>query len=277
MTIPPPTPLHASPTSTSPTTLLAPPAVAMATQPPPPPPPSSPLLPLSNVPPLNPTLCNPVPRNPTSNPPLSLASPRFLFPLPPQPPHPLSLPQPLTHLRAILFSDAAFLISETHFQHKWRLKHLSRPSHRMRTWCAQGLRCRRRRFPPIPSTLRRSTSDPNPYPAPTCSSSHDGVGEYDLPNAKWAREVRNLMKQVTRKWDEKLGFEEDKGSEENHNQNNTNNVENNNATMDNCGEDCVEAVTMEKAGECLIIHFKCPCCRGYQILLSGKNCYYKLM
>ncbi|XP_031262342.1 uncharacterized protein LOC116120527 [Pistacia vera] len=36
---------------------------------------------------------------------------------------------------------------------------------------------------------------------------------------------------MTRKWDEKLGFEEDKGSEENHNQNNTNNVENNNATM----------------------------------------------
>ncbi|KAJ0035712.1 hypothetical protein Pint_25187 [Pistacia integerrima] len=133
------------------------------------------------------------------------------------------------------------------------------------------------KFPPIPSALRRSVSDPNPSPAPTFSSSSDGVEEYDVPNAKWAREVSNLMKQVTRKWDEKLGFEEDKGSEENHYQNNTNNVENNNATVDNCGEDCVEAVTMEKAGECLIIHFKCPCCRGYQILLSGKNCYYKLM
>ncbi|KAJ0088318.1 hypothetical protein Patl1_33107 [Pistacia atlantica] len=50
--------------------------------------------------------------------------------------------------------------------------------------------------------------------------------------------------------DEKLGFEEDNGSD-NHNQNNTNNVENNNATMDSCGEDCVEAVMVEKAGECL--------------------------
>ncbi|KAJ0014646.1 hypothetical protein Pint_20629 [Pistacia integerrima] len=56
---------------------------------------------------------------------------------------------------------------------------------------------------------------------------------------------------MTRKWDEKLGFEEDEGSEDNHNQNNTNNVENNHANMDSCGEDCVEAVTMEKAGECL--------------------------
>ncbi|XP_031254089.1 protein ADP-ribosyltransferase PARP3-like isoform X2 [Pistacia vera] len=53
------------------------------------------------------------------------------------------------------------------------------------------------------------------------------------------------------KMDEKLGFEEDKGSEDNHNQNNTNNVENNNATMDSCGEDCVEAVMVEKAGEYL--------------------------
>ncbi|XP_031254090.1 uncharacterized protein LOC116112046 isoform X3 [Pistacia vera] len=43
----------------------------------------------------------------------------------------------------------------------------------------------------------------------------------------------------------------DKGSEDNHNQNNTNNVENNNATMDSCGEDCVEAVMVEKAGEYL--------------------------
>ncbi|KAJ0093899.1 hypothetical protein Patl1_25740 [Pistacia atlantica] len=133
------------------------------------------------------------------------------------------------------------------------------------------------KFPPIPPTLRRSVSDPNPSPAPTFSSSCDGVGEYDVPNAKWARKVSNCMKEITRKWDELLGSEEDKGREENHNQNNSNNVENNNASMDNCGEDFVEAVTVEKAGECLIIHFKCPCGRGYQILLSGKTCYYKLM
>ncbi|KAJ0087681.1 hypothetical protein Patl1_33095 [Pistacia atlantica] len=52
------------------------------------------------------------------------------------------------------------------------------------------------------------------------------------------------------KMGEKLGFEEDKGRD-NHNQNNTNNVENNNATIDSCGEDCVDAVIVEKAGECL--------------------------
>ncbi|KAJ0078472.1 hypothetical protein Patl1_23577 [Pistacia atlantica] len=47
------------------------------------------------------------------------------------------------------------------------------------------------------------------------------------------------------------GMYKDKGSEDNHNQNNNNNAENNNATMDSCGEDCVEAVKVEKAGECL--------------------------
>lgn len=38
-----------------------------------------------------------------------------------------------------------------------------------------------------------------------------------------------------------------------------------------------EAVSVEKVGESLIVHFKCPCSKAYQILLSGGNCYYKLM
>lgn len=37
-----------------------------------------------------------------------------------------------------------------------------------------------------------------------------------------------------------------------------------------------EAVFVEKSGECLVLHFNCPCGNGYQILLSGNNCYYKL-
>ncbi|KAJ0013622.1 hypothetical protein Pint_20782 [Pistacia integerrima] len=89
-----------------------------------------------------PNTLQPSSKKPNIKPPLSLASPRFLFPLPPQPPHPhphpLSLSRPLTHLQAILYSDAAFLISETHSLHKRRLKHLSRPSHRMRTCSCDG-------------------------------------------------------------------------------------------------------------------------------------------
>ena len=42
------------------------------------------------------------------------------------------------------------------------------------------------------------------------------------------------------------------------------------------GGPCEEAVWVERNGECLILHFKCPCGKGYQILLTGKSCYYKL-
>lgn len=37
-----------------------------------------------------------------------------------------------------------------------------------------------------------------------------------------------------------------------------------------------EAVFVEKSGDGLVLHFRCPCGNGYQILLSGNNCYYKL-
>ncbi|XP_075516017.1 uncharacterized protein LOC142550854 [Primulina tabacum] len=37
-----------------------------------------------------------------------------------------------------------------------------------------------------------------------------------------------------------------------------------------------EAVWVEQNGNCLVLHFKCPCGNGYQVLLNGNNCYYKL-
>ncbi|KAK0570977.1 hypothetical protein LWI29_009395 [Acer saccharum] len=47
--------------------------------------------------------------------------------------------------------------------------------------------------------------------------------------------------------------------------------------LENSEADIEESVSVERAGECLIIHFKCPCGKGYRILISGRNCYYKLM
>ncbi|WCJ25928.1 hypothetical protein M5689_007781 [Euphorbia peplus] len=38
-----------------------------------------------------------------------------------------------------------------------------------------------------------------------------------------------------------------------------------------------EHVFAERTGDSLIVHFKCPCSRGFQILLSGTHCYYKLL
>ncbi|KAJ0015002.1 hypothetical protein Pint_21360 [Pistacia integerrima] len=83
------------------------------------------------------------------------------------------------------------------------------------------------------------------------------VTKWEMPIVNWNLMVKDILakectlikkSQMTRKWDEKLGFEEDKGSEDNHNHNQNNT---NNATMDSCGEDCVEVVIVEKAGECL--------------------------
>ncbi|KZV46785.1 hypothetical protein F511_15345 [Dorcoceras hygrometricum] len=37
-----------------------------------------------------------------------------------------------------------------------------------------------------------------------------------------------------------------------------------------------EAVLVEQNGNCLVLHFRCPCGSGYQVLLNGNNCYYKL-
>ncbi|GKV47830.1 hypothetical protein SLEP1_g54689 [Rubroshorea leprosula] len=42
-------------------------------------------------------------------------------------------------------------------------------------------------------------------------------------------------------------------------------------------EEIEDVVWVEKTGECLVVHFKCPCGKGYQILLSGGKCYCKLM
>ncbi|OMO52099.1 hypothetical protein COLO4_37412 [Corchorus olitorius] len=49
------------------------------------------------------------------------------------------------------------------------------------------------------------------------------------------------------------------------------------ATKEDSEVDCEKAVRVQKIGDCLDLHFKCPCGKGYQILLSGQNCYYKLI
>lgn len=38
-----------------------------------------------------------------------------------------------------------------------------------------------------------------------------------------------------------------------------------------------ESVSVDVVGKCLSVNFCCPCGKGYQILLSGRNCYYKLI
>ncbi|KAK0589454.1 hypothetical protein LWI29_014556 [Acer saccharum] len=127
------------------------------------------------------------------------------------------------------------------------------------------------KLPPRAPTLMRSVSDPNPSPSKTFSNSCGTMGGYESPNDKRLRRMRDCIRKMNKWWDEILPEEEDAGTAL------INNNNNNGATMENSEADIEESVSVERAGECLIIHFKCPCGKGYQILLSGRNCYYKLM
>lgn len=43
------------------------------------------------------------------------------------------------------------------------------------------------------------------------------------------------------------------------------------------GGDSEEAVSVDWAERCINLAFRCPCGKGYEVLLSENNCYYKLM
>lgn len=88
------------------------------------------------------------------------------------------------------------------------------------------------------------------------------------------------MREMSGKSVELFGDQEDTANKEINDDNSSHGVNkeiNNNAVMDNSEEGCVEAVSVQKKGEALILRLKCPCGTGYQILLLGGTCYYKLM
>ncbi|XVF57024.1 hypothetical protein PTKIN_Ptkin06aG0169500 [Pterospermum kingtungense] len=156
-------------------------------------------------------------------------------------------------------------------------------------------------LPPKVPVLRRTISEPIVSPVKSCSrsSSSNEMGmeltKEESPNIKRLKRMRKRMKEMRQWWDEALREVEDACTTETE----AINVcfsnflvscllvsvwlprncykEKENLILENAGVDCEEAVRVEKTGECLDLHFKCPCGKGYQILLSGKNCYYKLI
>ncbi|XP_042026892.1 uncharacterized protein LOC121774041 [Salvia splendens] len=91
------------------------------------------------------------------------------------------------------------------------------------------------------------------------------------PSAKRLKRMKERLKVMSEWWNQVASED---GDEENLES------ENDNDPKEECeGEAEIpsqEAVFVEKSGESLVLHFKCPCGDGYQILLSGNNCYYKL-
>ncbi|KAF5934971.1 hypothetical protein HYC85_026100 [Camellia sinensis] len=142
-------------------------------------------------------------------------------------------------------------------------------------------------LPPLPRVLRRSVSDPT-QSAPRTFSHSPISGELgselnrggESPSSKRLKRMKDRMREMIQWWDEVMceGGEKECGCAEDDN-GDFNGANNNKITEDEIAEgtETEEAVSVERTGECLIIHFKCPCNKGYEILLSGKNCYYKLM
>ncbi|KAF5736693.1 hypothetical protein HS088_TW14G00843 [Tripterygium wilfordii] len=126
-------------------------------------------------------------------------------------------------------------------------------------------------LPPLPPSLRRSVSDPMPSPAKSFSrwSSSNEMGPEQSTNSKRLKRMKEGLKEMKMWWEELLNEAEEATAAEEI----THNLS---AQADSVAE-FEEAVTVERTGDCLLVNFKCPCGKGYQFLLSGKSCYYKLI
>ncbi|KAF7825124.1 mitochondrial fission regulator 1 [Senna tora] len=129
------------------------------------------------------------------------------------------------------------------------------------------------RLPPRPPpSLKRCVSDistvPN-SPDKTISLT-PSVGDMRL------RRMKDRLREMRHWWDEVMQEDGEEEVEEDA-------YEGHKAISNNSKDECVmgggaeEVVSVEWVEKCLSIHFKCPCGKGYQILLSGNKCYYKLV
>ncbi|XP_058225186.1 uncharacterized protein LOC131334263 [Rhododendron vialii] len=124
-------------------------------------------------------------------------------------------------------------------------------------------------LPVVPAVFRRSFSDPSPkaYQTPPDSVNRRRPKSKRMKRMKdGMREMRQWLDEVMREGEEE---EEGGGSEFD---------DKNGAPKDQEPEnESEEAVSVETSGKVLIIHIKCPCGKGFKILLYGNNCYYKLL
>ncbi|KAL3642086.1 hypothetical protein CASFOL_012901 [Castilleja foliolosa] len=130
---------------------------------------------------------------------------------------------------------------------------------------------------------------PRPYPAKTVPRSPSCV---ESPSTKRLKRMKERLREMSQWWNQVVseGDEEETESDNYFNDNiqkqdSENEMENPSQKINQIQKDesenemqnaSQEAVWVEKKTECLVIHFKCPCGTGYEILLSGNDCYYKL-
>ncbi|KAG6606253.1 hypothetical protein SDJN02_02996, partial [Cucurbita argyrosperma subsp. argyrosperma] len=135
--------------------------------------------------------------------------------------------------------------------------------------------CPNSALPPLP--LRRTVSDPTPSTDKTSVSPltigrvNDSIKE-DSPDSKRLRKIKDRLKEMNEWWNEVMSeqeHEEEKRDEKNETK----------KKVECCKEeeDEEETVGVERVGDSLELRLKCPCGKGFEILLSGTSCFYKLL
>ncbi|RDX90324.1 hypothetical protein CR513_27831, partial [Mucuna pruriens] len=123
------------------------------------------------------------------------------------------------------------------------------------------------RLPPLPQpSLRKSLSELTP--SPDKALSRLGSEETAAPDSVRLRKMKERFKEMRQWWDQVMKDDEDECAVAQHDKL---------IPQDDLGgEDSEEAVSVEWADKCLSLVFRCPCGKGYEVLLSENNCYYKL-
>ncbi|KAF8016191.1 hypothetical protein BT93_H1642 [Corymbia citriodora subsp. variegata] len=110
------------------------------------------------------------------------------------------------------------------------------------------------------------------------SSSSGGHGSAEeSPNSKRLKTTKRCLKEMRRWWDHAMREAcEDNEPDERGNTDTTEIVQQGKREEAE-EEENHEAVSMGVIHDCLSLDFNCPCGKGYQIVLSGNKCYYKLV
>ncbi|KAL2333987.1 hypothetical protein Fmac_015200 [Flemingia macrophylla] len=121
--------------------------------------------------------------------------------------------------------------------------------------------------PPQPPRFRRSVSDIS-APSPDRAMSYLSTEESATPDSV------ERLKEMRQWWDEVMKDEEEDAREEECAVAEDDKVP---AQDDLGGGDSEEVVSVEWYEQCISLGFRCPCGKGYEVLLSENNCYYKLV
>ncbi|XP_054778724.1 uncharacterized protein LOC129286741 [Prosopis cineraria] len=145
------------------------------------------------------------------------------------------------------------------------------------------------RLPPRPPNLKRCVSDPSPSAKTACQESSledTGMGmdlsKEEDSNLMRMRRMKDRLREMKKWWDEVIQEEEEQVDEGNKAVS-VSQVDEGNKAVPVSQDDSVmedgaeETVSVEWVEKSLCINFKCPCGKGYQILLSGNKCFYKLV